>query len=66
VDPATFPVGGGELAGARRPYRSPAGDLELGSPGPDLLLLRFTLPPGGYAASIVREMVKAPADDPGE
>lgn len=66
VDPATFAVGGGEMAGARRPYRSPAGDLEIRSAGPDALLLRFTLPPGGYAASIVREIVKAPADDPGE
>ncbi|MFL5439734.1 MAG: tRNA pseudouridine(13) synthase TruD [Myxococcales bacterium] len=66
VDPATFAVGGGELLGARRPYRIPAADLEVRPAGPDSLLLRFTLPPGGYAASIVREIVKAPADDPGE
>ena len=65
VDPATFAVGGGELAGARRPYRIPAADLEIRSGGEDSLVLAFSLPPGSYAASIVREIVKAEVDEPG-
>jgi tRNA pseudouridine13 synthase len=64
VDPATFPVGGGELAGARRPYRIPASDLEVRPGGNDSLLLAFTLPAGSYAASIVREIVKGEMDEP--
>jgi tRNA pseudouridine13 synthase len=64
VDPATFPVGGGELAGARRPYRIPAADLEVRPGVDDSLLLAFTLPPGSYAASIVREIVKGGVEDP--
>src|SRR5438270_7315848 len=64
VDPATFAAGGGELAGARRPYRIPADDLHIACAEPGVLLLRFTLPPGSYAASILREIVKTEVDEP--
>jgi len=63
VDPATFAAGGGGLTGTRRPYRIPAADLEVRSAGEDALLLAFTLPPGSYAASIVREIVKEEVDE---
>ena len=64
VDSATFAAGGGELAGSRRPYRIPAGDLQIRSGEENSLLLAFTLPPGSYAVSIVREIVKTEVDEP--
>ncbi|WP_145031533.1 tRNA pseudouridine(13) synthase TruD [Caulifigura coniformis] len=44
-------------SGTRRPYLVPAGDLEATVDG-DGLLLKFQLPAGAYATSVVREFLK--------
>ncbi len=53
--------GSGKTSGARRPLRVPIGvpSLEAGTDdnGP-FLLLKFFLPPGGYATNVVREISK--------
>jgi tRNA pseudouridine13 synthase len=57
--------GSGKTSGARRPLRVPIGEptREAGADdnGP-YLLLRFFLPPGGYATNVVREISKNPGD----
>jgi tRNA pseudouridine13 synthase len=65
VDPATFLAGGGELLGARRPYRVAVADLEAAGREDGVLLLRFSLPRGSYAAAVLREIVKGPMEDAG-
>jgi tRNA pseudouridine13 synthase len=65
LDPRSFAVGGGEMEGARRPYRVPVEDLAAEASGPDALVLGFTLPRGSYAACVLREVMKeaAPAEE---
>lgn len=49
------------LGGSRRPLRFPVSDVALEQGTDDLgpfLLLRFTLPPGGYATEVLREIAK--------
>lgn len=57
--------GSGKTSGARRPLRVPVGEpaFETGADdnGP-YLLLKFFLPPGGYATNIVREISKNSGD----
>ena len=57
--PALFaaPVGG-ELEGTRRPYRIPLADAALEEQDGGALVLRFTLPPGSFALSVLREVMK--------
>jgi tRNA pseudouridine13 synthase len=58
VDPRSFAAGGGEMEGARRPYRVPVEDLRIEPSGPDALVLEFSLPRGSYAACVLREVMK--------
>jgi tRNA(Glu) U13 pseudouridine synthase TruD len=64
VDPRSFAAGGDELRGARRPYRVPVEELSVSALSGDepALDLRFILPRGSYAAAVLREVLKAPAD----
>lgn len=57
LDPASFAVGGGEMEGARRPYRIPVDELQIEGAG-ETLVLTFALPRGSYAASVLREIMK--------
>jgi tRNA pseudouridine13 synthase len=59
VDPAWFAAGGGEMEGARRPYRIPAAGLGVEGAGTDAVALSFVLPRGSYAVSVLREVTKA-------
>ena len=59
VDPASFAAGGGEMEGARRPYRIPVAELTVEAAGADALALGFALPRGSYAVSVLREVTKA-------
>jgi tRNA pseudouridine13 synthase len=65
--PELFERGGGELEGARRPYRVPLGEAtvqELGDQPPGApgeappLQLCFSLPPGSFALALLREVMK--------
>ena len=58
IDPRSFAVGGGEMEGARRPYRVPMEDLRIEPSGPGALTLEFVLPRGSYAACVLREVMK--------
>ena len=58
LDPALFSAGGGELEGARRPYRIPLEEATLEEQGPGVLALRFSLPPGSFALAVLREVMK--------
>lgn len=58
VDARSFAVGGGEMEGARRPYRVPVEDLRVAAGEPGALLLEFALPRGSYAACVLREVMK--------
>ena len=60
IDPRSFAAGGGEMEGARRPYRIPVEDLSVEADG-DALVLSFALPRGSYAASVLREVMKEAA-----
>jgi tRNA pseudouridine13 synthase len=51
-----FRVPGVNLKGARRPFRFPLVDVQVGWDGG--LLLSFRLPPGGYATEVLREVMK--------
>ena len=64
VDPASFAAGGGEMEGARRPYRIPVDDLRVEPLDPDALVLWFSLPRGSYAISVLREITRS--DEPGD
>jgi len=51
-----FRVPGVKLKGARRPFRFPLADVQVG--WEDGLLLSFRLPPGSYATEVLREVMK--------
>src|SRR5438552_14237508 len=59
LDPASFAAGGGEMEGARRPYRIPVDELQVESAGADALVLSFALPKGSYALAVLREVLKS-------
>jgi len=59
VDPAWFAAGGGEMEGARRPYRIPVSELRAEAAAADAVALTFALPRGSYAVSVLREVTKA-------
>jgi tRNA pseudouridine13 synthase len=64
LDPRSFAAGGGEMEGARRPYRVPVDakvEEERGEDGATNLIFSFSLPPGSYAASVLREAMKTDA-----
>jgi tRNA pseudouridine13 synthase len=67
IDPRSFAAGGGEMEGARRPYRIAAeADVEEepaeAAAGPaKALVFTFVLPPGSYATCILREAMKSTA-----
>ncbi|HEY2029503.1 MAG TPA: tRNA pseudouridine(13) synthase TruD [Myxococcales bacterium] len=65
VDPAWFKAGGDEMQGARRPYRIPVPGASVEALADSSLALRFDLPKGSYALSVLREVVKTgqPVDD---
>ena len=63
IDPRSFAAGGGEMEGARRPYRVPVEDLSAVAAG-DTLTLTFALPRGSYALAVLREVMKADAEAP--
>jgi len=58
IDPRSFVVGGGEMEGARRPYRVPVEDLRVDVVTADALAISFALPKGSYAACVLREITK--------
>ena len=64
IDPRSFAVGGGEMEGARRPYRLAPEELRVAPEGSDALVLNFALPKGSYALCVLREVMKS--DAPGE
>jgi tRNA pseudouridine13 synthase len=51
-----FRLPGVRLKGARRPYRIPLTELQIGWDGG--LMLSFRLPPGSYATEVLREVMK--------
>ena len=63
IDPRSFAAGGGEMEGARRPYRVPVEDLLAEAAG-DTLTLSFSLPRGSYGVAVLREVMKTEADSP--
>jgi tRNA pseudouridine13 synthase len=68
IDPRSFAAGGGEMEGARRPYRIPA-EVDVAEAGEGALAVEFSLPRGSYAIAVLRELTKSPqdaTDEPGE
>ncbi|HTO95637.1 MAG TPA: tRNA pseudouridine(13) synthase TruD [Myxococcales bacterium] len=63
VDPACFAAGGGEMEGARRPYRIAPEGLRVEAAGEDALALHFALPKGSYALAILREVTGSEAGE---
>ena len=58
-EPHDFAVGGGLHAkGRRRSLRIAIGDLEFEPDGDSQYTVRFSLPPGSYATSVMRELMK--------
>ncbi len=53
---AEFRLPGAKLKGARRPFRVPLADVQIG--WDDGLTLQFQLPPGSYATEVLREVMK--------
>jgi tRNA pseudouridine13 synthase len=53
---ADFRLPGVRLDGARRPFRVPLTEVEVG--WDDGLVLQFCLPPGSYATEVLREVMK--------
>ncbi|MFQ5614640.1 MAG: tRNA pseudouridine(13) synthase TruD, partial [Anaerolineae bacterium] len=53
---ADFKMPGLKLPGSRRPYRVPLGGVDLR--WDEGLVLSFTLPPGSYATTVMREVMK--------
>jgi tRNA pseudouridine13 synthase len=53
----TFRLPGIKMKGARRPYRVPLSDVQVG--WDDGLMLQFRLPPGSYATEVMREVMKS-------
>jgi tRNA pseudouridine13 synthase len=64
VDPACFAAGGHEMEGARRPYRVVPDDLQVEPAGAEAIAVRFALPRGSYALSVLREITKSGAPEP--
>lgn len=63
IDPRSFAAGGGELEGARRPYRVVPEGLEAGVGNePCSVVLSFSLPRGSYALAVLREVMKVGED----
>jgi tRNA pseudouridine13 synthase len=62
IDPRTFAIGGGEMEGARRPYRIPLGEVTLEPLAENALRLSFSLPPGSFAHALLREITKTGPD----
>jgi tRNA pseudouridine13 synthase len=60
IDPRSFAAGGGEMEGARRPYRVPVSDLDAAEAGEGALAVEFSLPRGSYAIAVLRELTKSP------
>jgi tRNA pseudouridine13 synthase len=58
VDASWFKAGGDEMQGARRPYRIPLQEAAVEALPDSALALRFALPKGSYALSVLREVVK--------
>ena len=58
VDPQWFAAGGGEMQGARRPYRIAPGELRVAAAEDGALAVSFALPNGSYAVSVLREIAK--------
>ncbi len=61
---SSFRIPGLDLRGARRPYRIPVADLDvgaLGAEGEGVLVLSFALPPGCYATAVIAEVMKPAA-----
>jgi len=48
------------MSGERRPLRVPLNQSEILSHGKNFLTLRFILPKGSYATSVLRELIKQP------
>lgn len=65
LTPELLAQGGGELEGTRRPYRVPLADAQVSEDGPGVLRLTFSLPPGSFAAAVLREVVKDEARSSG-
>jgi tRNA pseudouridine13 synthase len=63
VDPRWFAAGGGEMEGARRPYRIAVEDLRVEPAGEGALVVSFALPKGSYAVSVLREITKTDVPD---
>ncbi len=55
----SFRVPGADLRGDRRPLRAPLSDVSAESDGDGGLWLRFALPSGSYATSLLAEVTKA-------
>lgn len=51
-----FRLPGIRLKGARRPFRLPLSEVQVG--WDDGLMLQFRMPPGGYATEVLREVMK--------
>jgi tRNA pseudouridine13 synthase len=64
VDPRSFAAGGGEMEGARRPYRILPMDLRIDEAGDGALAVSFSLPRGSYAIAVLRELTKAETPSP--
>jgi tRNA pseudouridine13 synthase len=66
IEARWFAAGGGEMEGARRPYRVPIEDL-FAEEVEGGIALSFALPKGSYALCVLREVTKsaAPPDDAG-
>ena len=55
---ALLAAGGGEMEGTRRPYRVPLGEVQVVPRESGVLALTFSLPPGSFAAAVLREVMK--------
>jgi tRNA pseudouridine13 synthase len=64
IEPRWFAAGGGEMEGARRPYRVPVEELSVEAAGGGIAL-QFALPKGSYALCVLREVIK-PTEAPDE
>jgi tRNA pseudouridine13 synthase len=52
------------MEGARRPYRVVPDDLQVEPAGAEAIAVRFALPRGSYALSVLREITKSGAPEP--
>jgi tRNA pseudouridine13 synthase len=65
LTPEMMAEGGGEMEGTRRPYRVPLGEAQVVEREPGVLALTFALPPGSFAAAVLREVMKPGAQGSG-